>query len=125
MPQDASEQQRAVPMDELKSLFKDNALVFNNPIDLLAVECKATGFWNHQNVHRAVQGVRMFVAERRRGEAQLHTRAHAGIAVPYSTTKKSNDMNRRVSEGVLQHFERLRLLGVWSTLWRVFSSKRR
>ena len=80
-------------MDGVKSLFKDNALVFNNPIDLLAVECKATDFWL---IKTFIEQCKEYgcslpnVVVVRHNYILGPTRS---IAVPYSTTKKSNDMN--------------------------------
>ncbi len=80
-------------MEFVKELFTGNGLLFNNPIDLLSVECIGTDFWIiktfiEQCKHYNISSPNVIVVR-----YNYILGPHKSVAVPYTKTKKDNDIN--------------------------------
>ena len=77
----------------VKELFSNGGLLFNNPIDLLSVECMNTDFWIIKTYIEQCKKFDMTPPNVIVTRYNYILGPHKSVAVPYTKTRKDNDMN--------------------------------
>ena len=80
-------------INDVKKLFSEKQFVFIDPIDLLAVECKATDFWLIKTFMEQCMEYNYSLPNVVVVRYNYILGPTLSLAVPYSTSKKNNDIN--------------------------------